>query len=135
MSGVAALWRLLVDAAPIWDLVEVPAASVVSGDLPITTPVPALGVSEVSALERTTVSMKEVARLQVERVQVTIHAATYLQQKQLVRLVAAACRNRKALVGDVDVLSILPAGEGPDGFVPDPVIYQQTIDFMVAWRS
>lgn len=136
MSGVAVIRQLLADAAPAWPAANViPDARILGGGLPITTALPALGVSQVSGLERETVSMAEPSRLQTERVQVMVHATSYAQQKALVRLVATACRNRNGIVNGVALDSILPGGEGPDGFVADPVIYQQTVDFRVKWRT
>lgn len=133
MSGVAVIRSLLAEAVAVTAVV--PAARIAAGVLPLATALPALGVSQVSGAERSTVSMAEMTKLQTERVQVMVHAVSYAQQKQLVGLVRRACRNRAGLVGGTDLDSILPGGEGPDGFEPDPAIYQQTIDFLVRWRS
>lgn len=136
MSGVAVVTWLLAEAAPGWPAGDaVQGSGIMGGVIPLGTPVPALGVKTVGNNERTTVSMREPRRLQTERVQVTVHAATYAQQKSLVRLAALACRNRNGLVNGVDLDSILPGGEGPDGYLADPVIYQQTLDLIVKWRS
>lgn len=133
MSGVSVIQHVLTTDATLLEVV--PADRVFPGNIPLQTAVPALGVSEVSAIERTTVSTAEPTKLQTERVQITIHAGSYLAQKEVLALVRKACRNRHGLVNLVDLLSILPAGEGPDGFEPAGAIYQQTIDFSVRWRS
>lgn len=133
MSGVTVIRHLLASDAAI--LALVPDTRIMGGPLPLKTALPAIGVSRISTVERTTVSMAGTRKMQTQRVQVTIHAATYLQQGQLVGLVRLACINRNGTVNGVDLDSILPGGEGPDGFEPDPGIYQQTMDFIVKWRA
>lgn len=133
--SVAAITYLLAASANL--IAVVPAARIMAGVLPLNTEVPALGVTQISGLEATTVAMNQAAsgRLRTERVQVTINAETYPQQKQILELVRAACRNRHGLTNGVDLDSILPGGDGPDGFDAAAKNYAQTIDFIVRWRT
>jgi hypothetical protein len=132
MSGVKAVNYLLSIHVDV--LAIVAAARVISGTAPQGIALPALVVQEVSSVERLTVSMGEAKKHMTERVQVTIHATTYDQQKQLLAAVRKACQNRCADTDGVDVLSVKPGGTGPDGFDPPTLDYQQTTDFLVEWR-
>lgn len=133
MSGVNVVAFLLRAYAPI--TATVPAARIFGGPIPKGTPIPAIGVEQISGTERSTVSMGEPQRMRQERVQVTVHAADYPTQKQLMERARLACSNRHTPVNGIDVLSILPAGEGPDGYEPALLRFEQTRDFFVAWRS
>jgi hypothetical protein len=132
MSGVAVIRHLLANAAPVTAIA--PAARTFGGVIPQGTAAPAIGVHQISL--RSFVVLSGAARLHTERVQVTVHALTYAQQRALVAAARAACPCQAGTVNGVDLDSILPGGEGPDGFDgPDPGIYQQTIDFIVKWRG
>lgn len=133
MSGVAVVATLL--AADAGVTAVVPAGQIFGGVIPEKTPVPALGASMISSVERHTVSMTGAKKLRTERVQVSIDAATYPQKKQLVELVRAACANRHGDVAGIDVDSILPVGEGPDDDDAKAQIFSGSIDFLVKWRS
>lgn len=133
MSGVEIVRTLLAGATAVTNVV--PATRIMSGPLPLKTPAPALAVGQVSGVERQTASMTEAVRLRDDRVQVTVYATNYPQQKAILELVRTACRNRSGPVAGLSLDSILPAGIGPDGFDPDPQVYEQTIDFIVRWKS
>lgn len=132
MSGVAVIRSLVAGAAGV--TATVPAARIFAGVIPQGTAAAALGVTQVSLTSL--VVLAGAPRLHVERVQVTIHAQTYPQQKALLAAIRAACPCQAGTINGVAVDSILPGGDGPDGFDgPDPGIYQQSVDFLVKWRG
>ena len=133
MSGVAVVRYLLANNAAL--IAVVPAARIFAGGIPLNTALPALGVAQISSVPRTPVSVPTSGVLQTERVQVTIHAATYPTQKSILKLAMAACPNQSGTVNGVAVDSILPAGEGPDLPPDEDGIYEQSFDLMVGWLT
>lgn len=134
MSGVAALRSRLAGNAAL--IAVVPAARIFSGVIPLKTTLPAIGLTQISGVEEPTVAMRQLGKqLRTDRVQVTIEAASYPSQKQILELVRAACGHFTGAVNGVDLLSIRPAGQGPDFYDADTQIYTQSCDFMVAWRT
>lgn len=133
MSGAAILTNLLTGAATLTPIVA--AAQIFPGRVPVKTPAPALGIAEISGTEMLTVSMLGAKKLRTQRVQVTIHAVSYSQQKRILELVRAICKNQRGPVATFDLDSILPGGEGPDGGDEAAGLYEQTVDFLVRWRS
>lgn len=131
MSGVAVIAYLLTNDAGI----IAAGAQAYAGDAPEKTPLPFCSACKVSGVERETVSMAEATRLRRERVQVTVAAGGYAAKKQLTELVRAACRNRTGTVNGYSVLSILPAGEGPEVDDVASQVYSESVDFFVRWRS
>jgi hypothetical protein len=131
MSGVAVIRFLLANA--VADLV--PAKYVMGGVIPVGTPLPALSVQEISSVPRTTVAMNSPKMLLTERVQVTVEAKSYPEQKTILARVRAACPNQHGMVNGVDLDSILPDVGGPDLFDAETAIYMQTQDFIVKYRA
>ena len=72
-----------------------------------------------------------------ERVQVTVMAATYPQQKQVLALVRAALPRRPGTVNTVQVDSILKDATGPDfrNDGVDPPIFMGEQDFLVRYSE
>lgn len=132
MSGVAVVSYLLANYPTLTAIA--PATQIFAGDMPLKTPLPALGVAKISRTERHTVSMGEPQRLFTERVQVTIKGRTYTQREALSALVRAACSASAGVVNAVDLLSILPDMEGPDDDDLEAFIYTGSRDFIVKWR-
>lgn len=133
MSGVAVVRYLLANAAGVTALV--PATRIMAGTLPLNTALPALAVAQVSGVHRLTLGMVETGMLRTERVQVTVLAKTYASQKAVLAAVLAACPNQRGTVNGVALDSVLPDGEGPDLFDADATICEQSIDFIVKWRT
>jgi hypothetical protein len=133
MSGVAVVRYLLANKASL--IAVVPAVRIFGGTVPQGTPLPAIGVSQVSGLSRNTVSMLEPKRLVTDRVQVTVHTGAYDVQEQLLELVRLACPNQKGTVNGVDVVSILPDLVGPDLYDTPSGLYEKSRDFIVQWRT
>ena len=133
MSGVAAVRYTLANAAAV--IAQVPAARIFAGNVPLNAAVPAIGISQVSGGERTTVSMAEASRFRTDRVQVTVYAATYATKVSILELVRTALSPVRGTVGSVDVDSILPDSEGPDIDDEEARVYERSRDFMVSWRT
>lgn len=133
MSGVAVICHLLANAAAV--TARVPADRVFHGDAPLRAALPALSVKQISGTPRNTLAMVEPGRLMAERVQVTVNAKTYDDQKAILALAIAACPNQRGTVNGVALESILPDQQGGDDFDQDAAIYAQTQDFIVRWRA
>lgn len=134
MSGVAVLRYLLANDAPL--VAVVPATKIFAGAIPLGTAVPAIGVAQISGVERPTVAMAAGAkRHRTDRVQVTVEAGTYASQKSLLELVRTACGHQTGTLNGVDLMSVLPDGQGPDFYDADARIYSQSCDFLVSWRT
>lgn len=133
MSGVAVVRFLLANNAPV--IAQVPAARIFAGTVPQGTTLPAIGVKQVSGVERLTVPMTEPLRHREDRVQVTVYAGTYAAKKTILGLVRTACANTSGTVNGFAVDCILPGGEGPDFDDDVAVIYEQSRDFMVRFAG
>jgi len=129
MSGVIAIRYLLAHDAAL--LAAVPANKIMAGVIPLGTVLPAVGISHISTLERKTVAMTEPAILATERVQVTVQAKSYAEQKAILELVRKACPNQRASVNGIEVDSILPDIAGPDLRDDELQIFVQSRDFIV----
>ena len=128
MSGVAAIRYMLVNNAPL--IAAVPAARILSGVLPITTTIPAISVRQISGVEMPMIK-RTGTQLVTERIQVSVHASSYLSQKTIIELIRSAITSTRGTVNSVVVDSITHEGDGPDLYSDDPDIYEQSIDFMV----
>lgn len=131
MSGVAIARYLLAHHAGLTAVV--PAARIVAGVVPPGTVLPAIGITQVSGSERNTVAGTEPKKLVAERVQVTILAASYPQQKELLGLLPSALPATRGTINGFACDSITPEGEGPDLYSADPVIYEQSKDFFIRY--
>ena len=128
MSGVAAIRYMLVNNAPL--IAAVPVARILSGVLPITTTIPAISVRQISGVEMPMIK-RTGTQLVTERIQVSVHASSYLSQKTIIELIRSAITSTRGTVNSVVVDSITHEGDGPDLYSDDPDIYEQSIDFMV----
>lgn len=133
MSGVAAVRYTLANAAAV--IAQVPAARIFAGIVPLNAALPAIGVAQVSGVERETVAMSESSRFRTDRVQVTVYAATYATKVSILELVRTALSPVRGTAGTVDVDSILPDSEGPDIDDAEAFVYERSRDFMVRWRT
>ncbi|MBK7490979.1 MAG: hypothetical protein IPI17_02435 [Nitrosomonas sp.] len=111
MSGVAAIRYMLVNNAPL--IASVPAARILSGVLPITTTIPAISVRQISGVEMPMIK-RTGTQLVTERIQVSVHASSYLSQKTIIELIRSAITSTRGTVNSVVVDSITHEGDGPD---------------------
>jgi hypothetical protein len=129
MSGVVIVTDLLVSSPAL--IVAVPAGQIMGGGLPQGTPTPSLLATSVGTVDDH--SLRGPARLITERVQVTIRAGTYRQQKLIERLVRQACDGRSGAIAGYAVTDLVSAGLGPD-FRDDADEWLGSLDFRVSFR-
>jgi hypothetical protein len=129
MSGVIAIRALLANNANL--LAVVPATKIMAGVIPLDTVLPAIGISHISTVERNTVAMDSAQVMATERVQVTVQAKSYADQKSILELVRKACPNTHGTVNGIEVDSILPEIAGPDLRDDELLIFVQSRDFIV----
>lgn len=128
MSGVAILRYMLANNAPL--AVVVPANKIMAGVAPLNTSLPAVSIRQISGQEYQTIK-RGTNQLVTERIQVTALASTYPSQKSILNLIRTALPATRGTVNGFVVDSITPDIDGPDLYNDDPVIYEQSIDFMV----
>src|SRR6478609_1079281 len=131
MSGVAIVRQLLASWAPLTTLV--PASRIVAGAVPEGTAKPAIGVRQISGYEFDTVARLPAHRAQKERVQVTVLAKSYAEQKAILKACGMGPGVKTGTVLGFKVCSVLPAGIGPDIAPQNDGIYEQSLDFMVTF--
>jgi hypothetical protein len=129
MSGVIAIRSLLANNTAV--LAVVPATKIMAGVIPLDTVLPAIGISHISTTERNTVAMDTAQVMATERVQVTVQAKSYADQKSILELVRKACPNTHGTVNGIEVDSILPEIAGPDLRDDELLIFVQSRDFIV----
>ena len=132
MSGVAVVRFVLANNAAV--VAQVPAARIMAGILPISTTLPAIGVSLVDTRERTNVAMDMSTIHSTARVQVTVLGQTYVQARTVIELVRKALGYQRGSINGVDVDSILPDDEGPDFRDPDTGVHQSSRDYFVRFN-
>lgn len=134
MSGVAIITGLLLANAPLTAAV-VP-ANIMPGVIPLGTVLPAVSIADISGMSRNTISMKEPnGSMATDRVQVTVKAKTYADQKRILDLVHEACQNTYGLVNGVQCRSIIDGVKGPDMQDVERSIFLQSRDFLVMYIS
>ena len=147
MSGVVVIVALLKANAPILSALgagpPIAANRIMAGDLPLSTVLPAITVTQISGVPRLTVAMIEPNRLNTDRVQVSVlfkgpagspSGLGYPGVKNMMKLVLAACPNQRGTINGINVDSILPDTEGPDLQDDATSLFSQSRDFIVKWR-
>lgn len=132
MSAEKVIFNLLKNDAGIVALVG---AKIFAGVIPQETVLPAIAYNHISTTERTTVAMTEASTLATSRIEVAVQAKDYPQQKQLIKAVRKACKNKRGTIAGVPVHSVIVGTVGPDMRDDDAVIYMQTIDFIVTYSE
>jgi hypothetical protein len=111
----------------------VPAESIKAGRLPDDVQLPALLVKATSTVERQALKRGPTTRT-IDRVSVTVRAASYREQRLVMRRVRACCAG---LTGDIAGgirVSILTAGTGPELDGPANT-FERTQDFKVSYDA
>lgn len=112
---------------------RVPSAQIKAGRLPDGVALPALLVRSISKIERQ--PLKKTATVRVaERVSVTVRAASYREQTEVMKLVRDCLRGWLGSLGDAQRASILTAGTGPDLLGPGDS-FEQSDDFRVTYDA
>lgn len=131
MSGVDIIGALLRADTDVLDLV--PETTIKAGRLPDGVSLPALLVKVISTVELQTLIRGPTTRT-VDRVSVTVRAASYRDQRLAIRLVTACCAGRTGDVGGGVRVSILTAGTGPELDGPGNS-FERTQDFRVSYDA
>lgn len=131
MDGVAAIRVALVGNAALLELV--PADCISAGALSLDAPLPSLMLTSISSNDRNVLSPGSRRHVR-ERVQVTILAKNYSQQKAILRAVRRAAADRLNVdVEGIRAVTIHTEQAGPDLMIEDPAIWCQPQDFLVTY--
>lgn len=130
MNAVMVMRALLLAHAPVAALVgdRVSAGTVSEED-----GLPAIGLTEIGRVEMETVANDGPANLVTARVQVTVHATSYPQQKELLQAAKLGAGVHTGVIAGVTVLSVLRDSVGPDMGDDEAGFFQQSRDFKVAY--
>ena len=128
MSGVAVIRYMLANNAPL--IAVVTADKIKAGVVPINTALPAISIRQISGVEMPMIK-RTGTQLVTERIQVSVHASSYLSQKTIIELIRSAITSTRGTVNSVVVDSITHDGDGPDLYYDEPDIFEQSIDFIV----
>jgi len=126
MSGVSIIGALLGADPSI-------TATIKAGQLPDGVALPALLVRSVSMVERVTLTRGNYVRVK-ERVSVTVRAASYREQRSLLKLARDACAGEFGTIAGFENASVINAGTGPDVIGPGNT-FEQTQDFMTSFNE
>lgn len=129
MSAVMIMRALLVSHPPLAALV--PPARIVAGDVS-GDDLPAIGIHEISAVEKDTVA-RAGSTLITSRVQVTVYATSYPQQKAILKAARLGSGVFTGQVAGYAVRSVLRDMIGPDMGNPAIPTFEQSRDFKVAF--
>lgn len=129
MSAVMIMRALLVGHAPVTALV--PAARIVAGNVPDGS-LPAIGITEISGVEQDTVA-RAGRTLVTARVQVTVYAASYPQQKAILKAAKLGTGVFTGQIAGYAVRSVLRDMVGPDLGDPRVPTFEQSRDFKVTF--
>ena len=114
-------------------LAMIPAKLIKAGTLPEKIALPALLLRTVSSVERAVLVRGAVTRT-IDRVAVTVRAADYRGQVNVIKLVKGICAGKTGDIGGGTRVAILHAGVGPDIEGPGNS-FEQTIDFRVSYDA
>jgi hypothetical protein len=131
MTGVDIIGSLLRADADLAALV--PNDRTKAGVLPDNVALPALLLRLVSSVERQDLVRGSAVRT-TDRVSVTVRAASYRDQTQIIRLVRTICAGLTGNIAGAQRVSILTAGAGPDVTGPAST-FEQTQDFRVSYDA
>jgi hypothetical protein len=94
-------------------------------------PLPALVVTEISSVDRQTLTIGRFVRT-TDRVSVTVRTASHRDRKRAIRLVRQACAGRTGTIAGAHRVSVLTAGRGPEMDGPGDS-FEQAQDFKVSF--
>lgn len=132
MSGVKIVRALLVADSALIALV--PATRVIAGVLPQATAIPSIAVTEVSRVDHQQLKGSAYGH-STSRVQVSVLAGNYPQQKQILGAVRHACRDKTGTVASIAGVSVLLDSTGPDFNDSDTGFFMQSQDFKVGYTE
>ncbi|NHZ83774.1 hypothetical protein F2P44_31575 [Massilia sp. CCM 8695] len=130
MSAVKVIRALLIDHAPLAALIE--AGSIYAGTVPVGV-IPAISIKEITRVELGTASRLQASVLVTSRIQVTVHAKSYPEQKALMEAAKLGSGVHTGVITGVVVRSVLRDVVGADMYDDAAGLYQQTRDFKVVY--
>ncbi len=131
MTGVDIVGALLNSDDAL--LAAIPAGQIKAGALPDGVVLPTLLVRMTSNVERQTLVRGATVRT-IERISVTVRAASYRDQVAAMKLVVKTCAGRTGSIAGAANVSVLTAGRGPDLRGPGNS-FEQTQDFRVSFDA
>jgi hypothetical protein len=129
MHGVAVMNALLMAHSQLTDLVG---AEIWAGDVPHDS-MPAVGIKEISRVEEDTVARSGTHTLVTARIQVTVYAASYPQQKAILAAAKLGAGVFTGQIAGVAVRSVLREAVGPDMGSREMKTFEQSRDFKVTY--
>lgn len=132
MSDVKVVRYLLANNSGL--IAVVPATKIMAGVIPQGTVLPAIAVSHVSTVRQQLISAG-VTQLCTSRVQITVHARTYVEQKSVLALVRSALPRTHGAVSGVNVDSLVHNLDGPDFRDDEAGIFMGSVDYMVTFNE
>lgn len=131
MSAVKVMRALLLAQPALAALL--PAEKIVAGTVPQATLLPAIGIKEVGSNEFLTLAQREPGTLVRSRVQVTVYAKSYPEQKRLLQAAKLGRGIYAGTVAGVPVRSVRRGDVGPDFSDEGAGIFEQSRDFFVSF--
>ncbi len=129
MTGADIIGAVIRAHAPLVTIV--PIERIKGGRLPDDVPLPALLVRTISSGVRATLRRQSKVRV-ADRVAVAVRAASYREQKAIMKLVRDSCAGMTGAIGGGEGVAIADAGRGPDLGGPGNS-FEQTQDFRVTF--
>lgn len=136
MSGVVVIRQLLVAHAPLVALIdpdELP-PRITSDLFGQGVVLPALRIWKVSGVDGAAIAPGATRHLR-ERVQVDVLARNRPELGQLLPLVRRACADKRPAVSGLTAVSVVFAGEGPDGYDTEISARSASLDFIVTYNE
>jgi hypothetical protein len=131
MSAVKVMRALLQANSAVVALV--PLERVDAGTVPQESELPAIGIKEIGRNEFATVARAEKRVLVRSRVQVTVYAKSYPEQKAVLLAAKLGPGVHTGVVAGVTVRSVVRGEVGPDLSEEDAGIFEQSRDFIVSY--
>jgi hypothetical protein len=131
MSGVSIVGELLRAAPAITS--RVPLDRIKAGRLPDGIPLPAILLRTISSTEWQALSREAIVPT-TDRVAATVRAGSYREQREIMKLILAACAGQTGTIANFDSVAVLSAGAGPDVAGPADS-FEQTQDFRVSFDT
>lgn len=132
MSGVAIISALLRDSTAVTDIVA--ASNIKGGKIADDAALPSLLIRSVSLVDRQTLAREQMVR-STERVSVTVRAASYRDQRAIIKLVRTTCTTiTLPALDDARNIAVLTAGAGPDLNGPGGS-FERSQDFYVTYDA
>jgi hypothetical protein len=132
VNGVVALRTVLIADAGL--IASVPVARIVAGVMSQGTALPAISLTSVSTNDLN-IPNPATTRMVTERVQVTVLARTYPEQKEILSAVKIAAADTRPTVSGISNVTIHTEGTGPDFMNDEASIYLGSLDFRVIYNE